>query len=163
MEALKTAGLVDNVGVSNFDVTQLQALLELTDTRVGAVQNWCDPFHQDRWVRSLAERNGVVYMAYSSLGTQWLGKTGGVNPVLQSPELQRIAAAHSASVSEVVLCWLLQEGAVAIPRSSSPQHISDNSLGRLRDEPSGGFRCFLSLQDLSDILALDGTLGLPWE
>ena len=172
LESLKTAGLVANIGVSNFDLAQLQQLQGLSNTRVAAVQNWCDPFHQDRWVRSLAARSGMVYMAYSSLGTQWLGKTGGSNPVLESPVLRGIGAEHGgASVSEVVLCWLLQEGVVAIPRSGSAAHIAANSLGRLYEdsakpesvESGGAYRCFLTEENLATIRALDGTLGTPWE
>lgn len=172
--------LVANIGVSNFDLLQLHELLEMTNTKVAAIQNWCDPFHQDRDVRAFAREHGIEYMAYSSLGTQWprgSGKQstaeymprkdgeGGGNPVFDDLTLQRIAGEHSSSVTEVVLCWLLQEGVVAIPRSRSPEHQRENSFQNRRANEEGEgemYRCFLDDADLEDIRALDGTLGLPW-
>lgn len=166
---------VSNIGVSNFDVTQLAELLHLADSKVAAVQNWCDPFHQDRAVRALAAENGVAYMAYSTLGTQWESKLGR-NPVLTAPALMRIAAEHGdgTSVADVALSWALQEGLVAVPRSTSSEHIRRNSWSHLSPSPPGPparprrdelgrLRCFLSEKDMRDIRALDGTLGLPWD
>ena len=51
----------------------------------------------------------------------------------------------------MILSWLLQEGAVAIPRSASAEHIAENAalLGR-----SG----FLSAEEMEAIRALDGSL-----
>jgi diketogulonate reductase-like aldo/keto reductase len=156
--------LLRNIGVSNFDEAQLRELLAMTTTKIAAVQNWCDPFHQDRAVRRMAAEAGVPYMAYSSLGTQWQRWP---NVVLSNPTLLDIARQRRASVAEVVLCWLLQEGAVAIPRSRDLDHLRENSLQRRRSDGQGqgqeGYRCFLSPADLQRIAALDGTLGLPWD
>lgn len=160
LEAAKQDGQMLGIGVSNFDATQLQELLQLSNTKVTAVQNWCDPFHQDRDTRRLAAEHGVQYIAYSSFGTQWGRRR---NPVLESPELKSIAAAHDTSVTDVVLCWLLQEGAVAIPRSTSSQHIIANSLQHRYDAQRQAYRCFLTDEDLAVIRALDGTLGNPWD
>jgi len=93
-------------------------------------------------------------MAYSSFGTQWEGKLRGTNPVLSNETLQRIAKKHDCSVADVVTSWVIEEGAVAIPRSSSPAHVRQNAVYR----PS-----FLDEDDLVAIRALDGTLGTPWD
>jgi diketogulonate reductase-like aldo/keto reductase len=55
------------------------------------IQNWMDPLHQDRAVRSRAKREGIQYQAYSTLGTQWQmqDSTGG-NPVLTNKVLIEI-------------------------------------------------------------------------
>jgi diketogulonate reductase-like aldo/keto reductase len=165
LEEMKMDGsILRNIGVSNFGASQLQELLVLTNTKVTAVQNWCDPYHQDREVRALAAEHGVLYMAYSSLGTQWQGKRDlqHRNPVLNSPELLSIAAAYGTTVSDVVMCWLLQEDALVIPRSTSSEHILANSMQH-RAVGSTHYQCFLSELDLAVIRALDGTLGTPWD
>ena len=160
LEQLRRGGLAALVGVSNFDAAELRQLLALADSQVAAVQNWCDPFHQDREARAVAAEHGVVYMAYSPLGAQWEQKMG-YNPVLAAPTLLRIAAARGASAAEVVLSWALQEGLVAIPRSADAAHLRANSF-ETRVAADGRLRCFLTPQDMHDIRALDGTLGLPW-
>ena len=52
------------IGVSNFDARQLIELLSFSDTKVSVIQNWMDPFNQDKEIRSIAEDHGIVYMAY---------------------------------------------------------------------------------------------------
>lgn len=41
------------IGVSQFSYSQLNELIRLSDVRVAVVQNWMDPFHQDRDVSLL--------------------------------------------------------------------------------------------------------------
>lgn len=173
--------LVNHIGVSNFDLPLLQELLQLTTskannngkmTQVTAVQNWCDPFHQDREVRAFLRAQGIQYMAYSTLGSQWLHKDvlQGINPVLTDKTLSRIAATYSVTVAEVVICWALQEGMVVIPRSTNSEHLLLNSFRGRRSSAmnstnirNGDLKCFLAPQDMQDIQQLDGTLGVPWD
>jgi diketogulonate reductase-like aldo/keto reductase len=46
-----------------------------------------DPFHQDREVRELCKVHNIVYMAYSSFGTQWQAKYNEMNPVMEDATL----------------------------------------------------------------------------
>lgn len=118
-------------------------------------------------------------MAYSSMGTQWgkLRNEEGVygNPVLNHPAILGLTRKLNASAAEVIISWVLQEGAIAIPRSSSPTHIRDNiqilkavqtrkgcfvdnSGGCLREEP----RVILSHADIMIIRSLDGIMNKQW-
>jgi 2,5-diketo-D-gluconate reductase A len=90
LEALRDEGLVKAIGVSNFDAEQLRELLEFSNRKVSVVQNWMDPLHQDRAVRALAADHGIIYMAYSSFGTQWQSKSSILNPVLSEPVLAKV-------------------------------------------------------------------------
>ena len=99
--------------------------------------------------------------------------------------MQAIAREHDSTVPMCILSWLLQEGLVAIPRSSKAERIQQNSFSaylyssnssyssykdqdHLADLGSGGeeykefreYRGFLTVQNLREILALDGTLTL---
>jgi diketogulonate reductase-like aldo/keto reductase len=118
-----------------------------------------DPFNQDRDVREIADRHGIIYMAYSSLGTQWSQKLG-QNPVLTSPELQEISQKHDVSIAQVVTSWVLQTGAVAIPRSSNSSHIIELKIF-LRNP--GKLTVFLDDEDMERIASLNGALGALWE
>ena len=161
LEQAMTDGHVLSIGVSNFDVKQLSELLRLSNTKVAVIQNWMDPFHQNRDVRRLAAEHGIVYMAYSSFGTQWEGKFGGSNPVFADDILIDIAKKHGTTVSAVVLSWLLQEGVVAIPRSASTEHIRQNAAPI--EEGNGSLRVFLDDGDMEMIRSLDGIHGTPWD
>lgn len=69
-------------------------------------------------------------MAYSSLGTQWPTEKDAfgyhANPVLSHPSIVDIASKHSVTAVDVVLSWVLQEGAVALPRASRGDHMASN-------------------------------------
>lgn len=157
LEQFKEEGKVLEVGVSNFDYKELKDLLSMADTKVAVIQNWMDPLHQDRATRELAQSNGIAYMAYSSYGTQWQGRRRKLgesdNPVLHHPELLRIANKHSATVPQVINSWLSQLKVIAIPRSSSEDHVIENAQHRE----------FLDDIDMFDIQALDNTIGNPWD
>jgi diketogulonate reductase-like aldo/keto reductase len=161
LESLMSAGGISAVGVSNFDKNLLTELVHMSKVKVSVVQNWMDPFHQDTGVRQYAAEQNIVYMAYSSFGTQWQGKQDG-NPVFSNTVLLEIARKHDTTVSDVVISWLLQEEVVAIPRASSKDHIIANSSPistGLREE---NLRVFLDKDDMEEIRSLDGTLGHPW-
>lgn len=130
--------------------------MSMSNTKIAIVQNWMDPLHQDRATRELAQANGIAYMAYSSYGTQWQGKRKLGEPdnlVLQNKELLRIAEKHDRTVPAVINSWLTQLKVVAIPRSSSQDHVIENAQ---HSE-------FLDHSDMIAIEALDGSAGTPWD
>ena len=162
LESLKgpDTGQVHAIGVSNFDASQLQELLSLTNHKVSVVQNWMDPFHQDYEVRQICKDNNIVYMGYSSFGTQWEWKLQH-NPVFTNPLLQSIAHKYEITIAEVVLSWVIQEGAIVIPRASSEEHIVGNAkiISNLHGMPYA----LLDDEDILQIRRLDGILGSLWD
>ncbi len=163
LERTMSAGHVLSIGVSNFGVSELKELLRISNTKISVIQNWMDPFRQDREVRQLAEEHGIIYMAYSSFGTQWEGKFHGANPVFTDDILHEIANKHGTTISSVVLSWLLQEGVVAIPRSEKTEHIRQNAAPIMEGKAQGGLRVFLDDADMELIRNLDGIHGTPWD
>ena len=153
LESLHNQGYVSAIGASNLSPHQLRELLKSANSRVSVLQNWMDPFRQDKEVRSICKQYGVVYMAYSSLGGQWNYITSvGYNPVMTHPTLQSIAEKHNTSITTIVLSWVLQEGAVIIPRSANKENIQTNANLLVN-------RISLDEYDLRLIEGLDGTLG----
>ncbi|CAN0461025.1 unnamed protein product, partial [Laminaria digitata] len=57
LEKLYVEGTVRAIGVSNFSEGLLLELLGLATVVPSAVQNWMDPFRQDRAVRKLCQEN----------------------------------------------------------------------------------------------------------
>lgn len=58
LEDLYSKGAVRAIGVSNFSESLLRELLGMATVAPAAVQNWMDPFHQDRAVRALCAEHG---------------------------------------------------------------------------------------------------------
>jgi len=159
LEGEHESNIVGAIGVSNFGAGQLSELLLMSNTRIAVVQNWMDPFHQDKQVRELCREHGIVYMAYSSFGTQWEWKLK-KNPVFTDETLKKIALKHEKSIAQVVLSWAYQEGIVIIPRSSNIQHTQANAdmIIYMQNHING----FLNESDMIAIANLDQSLGSLW-
>ena len=128
LERHYTEGVLKAIGVSNFDIGQLQQLLDFADIEPHVIQSWMDPFHQDREIYQFAVDHNIVYTAYSSFGTQWQYNWVGKNLVFESKVLQDISNEAGIPVTSVVLAWLLtKEKMTVIPRSSNKVHIQENA------------------------------------
>lgn len=171
LETLKNELYISEIGVSNFEEHELLELVtSVANARVSVVQNWMDPFHQDRKVRAFAIHHRMDYMAYSSYGTQWNRKFDH-NVVFNNPLLHRIADKHKSTVTQVVLSWLHIMGVVSLPRSSKEEHLKENFQALRPKPPQNGipqsacefYHLRLDKEDMEQINELDGILGNPWE
>lgn len=156
LESLYHKGQVKAIGVSNFNVEQLEALSSTAVVPIHVVQNHMDPFKQDREVRAWCQARGVLYTGYSTLGTQWR-PPGGQNPVLNHPVIQTLAQRHGVSPALLVLVWARQEGVAVIPRSSEAKHIDE--LARLLPKAKDRVQVVLSEDEMKQMQALDGVDG----
>ena len=122
-EALKEAGKIRHWGVSNFDVDDMEELLEIAPSGACTVnQVLYNPEYRGVEFDLLPWQaaRGIPVMAYSPLGQ------GG--ELLQSKPLVEIAARHGATPAQVALAWTLrQPGLIAIPKASRQAHVEDNA------------------------------------
>lgn len=141
METLREEGLVRHLGVSNFTRSQLAAAIEVTDAPIVTDQVLYHPFVDQGDLRSFCADADVALTAYSPLAR---------GAVVEDDTLERIGERHGRTAAQVALRWLVrQPGVVAIPRSSSRDHLAENLAvfdfdltddeGRRIDELRGGF------------------------
>jgi diketogulonate reductase-like aldo/keto reductase len=149
LESEHHRGSLGAIGVANFGLSELQELVRSAVVKPHVVQSWFDPYHQNWELVKYCREMGIVFQAYSSLGTQWTHRqeTGKKNPILGDETLVEIAKAHSKSVPQIVLRWLLQEDILVIPRSNSQEHIVENM---------NVFDFTLSTPEIAQIRALNG-------
>ena len=143
---LKAEGLIGSIGVSNHTIEHLTRLIDETGVIPAVNQIEIHPRFQQNELRAFHETHGIVSQAWSPFGG---GGTGAV-PLLVDPVLTRIATKHNRTASQVVLRWLTQSGASAIPKATSAAHLAQNlaSLAFTLDEA-----------DLAAIAALDSAEG----
>jgi len=116
-DELYNRGMIEAVGVSNFEPDQLREAIDISEAPLVANQVECHPLFKQHELRDVCEQAGVDLVAYSPLAR---GDVFGV------PELREIAGDHGVSPAQVSLAWLRQRGCVAIPKASSEAHIRDN-------------------------------------
>jgi diketogulonate reductase-like aldo/keto reductase len=153
MEAYDT-GTVRSIGMCDIDEHLLDEMLA---KRIGPhiIQNWFDPYHQDKVFRQRIQRHNIehpqrriLYQGYSSLGTQWFHHKGYTeNPVLTNPTLISIALNYGVSVPQVVIQWATRSGVMVLPASTSPDHQISNL---------NSFEFTLSAEEMAAIDDMDG-------
>lgn len=116
MEALHTNGRARLIGVSNVPRAQLQELCDRARVRPRFVQNRCyAATGWDRAVRQFCAAHGVVYQGFSLLTAN--------RGALAHPEMARIAARHSRSVSQIVFRFALDVGMLPLTGTTDAGHM----------------------------------------
>ena len=110
---LQAAGKIQNIGVSNFSVPQIEKARAFAD--IVSVQNRCNPFDRgsiDTGVVDYCTRHAITFIAHSPVGGHQ-----GRNRTPDDPTLCAVAARHNASPFEICIAWLLylSEVVVTIP------------------------------------------------
>ena len=57
-------GRIRSIGVSNFEIQDLKRLLEISTVGPSVLQNFFDPFNQDRTTREFCDRHDIQYMGH---------------------------------------------------------------------------------------------------
>ncbi|MFC1459784.1 aldo/keto reductase [Microvirga arabica] len=120
-EELRRSGKIRHWGVSNFDVDDMEELLDVpagescaTNQVLYNVTRRGPEFDLIPWMAA----RGMPLMAYSPIEQGRLPRGGA---------LQAIAQAYEASPFQIALAWLLNRpGVIAIPKASSVQHVREN-------------------------------------
>jgi diketogulonate reductase-like aldo/keto reductase len=122
-EKLRSAGKIRRWGVSNFDVEDMQELLDIeaasacaTNQVLYNLENREIEFDLLAW----CEKHKIPLMAYSPVGHG--------RGLLDNATLKKIAKHHDVTAAQIALAWVLrQPGLIAIPKASNEKHVRDNA------------------------------------
>lgn len=117
-EDLYESGRVRAIGVSNFRVHHLEALLEVAKIAPMVNQIRLNPSETPQDVISFCREHNMLLQAWSPLGE---GK------VLQVPEMQEFSKKYGKSIAQICIRWSLQMGFQPLPKSVTPARILENS------------------------------------
>lgn len=111
-------GLVRSIGVSNFLPEHLERLEKETGVMPSINQIELHPFFNQEQQRKWHQENNIVTQSWSPLAR--------ANAILENEIIQGIAERHHKTVTQVVLRWHYQLGAVSIPKSATPSRQIEN-------------------------------------
>ncbi|MFE6945814.1 aldo/keto reductase [Streptomyces chartreusis] len=128
LEKLLADGRVRAIGVSNFMVEHLTALLDATTVVPAVNQLEIHPYFQQRAVLDFDDRHRILNQAWSPIGgiTFYPGYGEDRRSVLEDPVVTAIAGAHGKSPAQVLLRWGIQQGRSVIPKSTRRGRIAEN-------------------------------------
>ena len=114
---MKTRGLARHIGVSNFTPPLVNEAVRLASEPLVTDQIEWHPFIDQAETRAACRRHGLAVTAYSPIAK---GRAA------HNKVLTQIGSRHRKSASQVALRFLLQEGAIVIPRTSKPARLAEN-------------------------------------
>jgi 2,5-diketo-D-gluconate reductase B len=113
----KQAGMTRHIGVSNFNVALMDQAVTLCPEPLVCNQVEYHPLLEQSKVLAACRRLGMAMVAYSPIARGGLG---------DNDTIQAIGATHGKSPAQVALRWLIQQGVVAIPRTSRVERLAEN-------------------------------------
>jgi pyridoxine 4-dehydrogenase len=128
LTALREAGKVRRIGLSNVSAAQVEAALP---AGIAAVQNWYGLLNRtDEPILDLCAANGIAWVPFFPLGSAFAAspRLEGLRHVRDVPEVRAIAAELDATPAQVGLAWLLAHApnALLIPGTADPGHLREN-------------------------------------
>ncbi|UZW85291.1 aldo/keto reductase [Staphylococcus lugdunensis] len=117
MEDLYKDNKVYSIGVSNFDVNHLEALLAQVSIKPMINQVEYHPKFTQNELRTYLKAQRIPMESWSPLQN---------GQILNDQTIQQIAHEVSKSPAQVIIRWNIQHGVVVIPKSITPSRITEN-------------------------------------
>jgi diketogulonate reductase-like aldo/keto reductase len=114
---MKREGLTRHIGISNFTENLVAQAVKLATEPLVTDQIEWHPYIDQSRVVAACRRHGLSVTAYSPIAR---GRAVG------DATLARIGQRHGKSAGQVSLRFLIQEGAIVIPRTSKPERLAEN-------------------------------------
>jgi diketogulonate reductase-like aldo/keto reductase len=141
MERAREGGYARSIGISNFNVSELDELLAVAEVPPVVNQVQFSPFKYRRNLLEACKGRNVALEAYSPLG---------IGRYVTDRRVRQIAERVGRTPAQVLLRWCVQRDLIVIPKSTNRDRIEEN--GRV-------FDFVLSDEAMAALDALDETGG----
>ncbi|SIP95546.1 Aldo/keto reductase [Rhizobium sp. RU35A] len=118
LNAVKTAGKVKHIGISNFNIAMMNEAASLSDAPIATNQVEYHPYLDQSKLLEAARARGISLTAYYLMAD---------GRVPKDPLLQDIAARHGKTAAQVVLRWAVQQdGVIALSKTATESRLKEN-------------------------------------
>lgn len=118
LEDLYKEGKVRAIGLSNFLPHHIKALMETAEIKPMVDQIELHPGWLQRGTLRYCRDNGILVEAWSPMGR---------GAVLESSVMKELAEQYGKSVAQLCVRWVIQHGALPLPKSVHPDRIATNA------------------------------------
>ncbi|MBP2547600.1 diketogulonate reductase-like aldo/keto reductase [Neorhizobium galegae] len=118
LNAVKKAGKVKNIGISNFNIAMMEEAAKLSEAPIATNQVEFHPYLDQSKLLQAAREKGIALTAYYLMAD---GK------VPNDPLLKDIGARHGKTAAQVVLRFAVQqEGIIALSKTATESRLAEN-------------------------------------
>ena len=117
MKILHKEGKLRSIGVSNFDLSLLKEALEVEEVPICVNQVEFHPYLYQKELLEFCKKHDIVLVAYSPLAR---------GRAIKDKTIRELAEKYGKNPAQISLRWILQKGAIPIPKASSEEHLREN-------------------------------------
>ena len=118
LEDAYKAGKVRAIGVSNFQIGDLESLMETATVKPMVNQILLHISNTPLELVDYCQKQGIAVEAYSPIAH---------GEILHQPEISAMAQKYGVSVPQLCIRYALQLGAIALPKTANPAHMKTNA------------------------------------
>ena len=118
LEEAYNEGKLKAIGVSNFQIEDLESLMETAKVKPMVNQVLCHISNTPLELIEFCQKSNILVEAYSPIAH---------GEILNQPEVKAIADKYSVTVPQLCIRYTLQLGALPLPKTENPEHMRDNA------------------------------------
>ena len=118
LERIRESGQAKAIGVSNFEISHLEALFQTSGIVPAVNQIEYHPLWKQSDLYEYCKERGIAVQAYAPLAR---------GAYLKKDTMIHIGETYGKSPAQIGLRWLVQKGISAIPKSVNPERIAENA------------------------------------
>ena len=118
LEDAYKAGKLKAIGVSNFQIGDIESLLETARIKPMVNQVLLHISNTPIELVEYCQKNGIVIEAYSPIAH---------GEILNQPEIKAVADKYGVSVPQLCIRYAIQLGTIALPKTGNPEHMKSNA------------------------------------
>jgi len=118
LEEAYNEGKLKAIGVSNFQIEDLESLLETAKVKPMVNQVLCHISNTPLELIEFCQKSNIAIEAYSPIAH---------GEILNQPEIKAIADKYGVTVPQLCIRYTLQLGAISLPKTANPEHMESNA------------------------------------
>lgn len=118
LEDAYKAGKLKAIGISNFQIEDIESLLETAEIKPMVNQILLHISNTPVELVEYCQKNGIAVEAYSPIAH---------GEILNQPEIKEIADKYGVTVPQLCIRYTLQLGAISLPKTGNPKHMKTNA------------------------------------
>ena len=118
LEEAYNEGKLKAIGVSNFQIGDLESLMETAKVKPMVNQVLCHISNTPLELIEFCQKSNIAIEAYSPIAH---------GEILNQPEIKAIADKYGVTVPQLCIRYTLQLGAISLPKTANPEHMESNA------------------------------------
>ncbi len=118
LEDAYKAGKLKAIGVSNFQIGDIESLSETAEIKPMVNQILCHISNTPMELIDYCQKNGIAVEAYSPIAH---------GEILEQEDIKAMAAKYGVTVPQLCIRYTLQLGLISLPKTGNPEHMKSNA------------------------------------